>query len=144
VLPNQAYLEAPKKTSFTMETVAIKEIQSQHFEHTVWMNQLKFYADEVKIYELQLEKLVGKNIREMLPRLEHFQNNFIRQKEVLDTLMHEIKLHEHQLANAISNDQELSEASQISHEKYREEVEVFQKIYNELKADFLKFWRKWH
>lgn len=55
-----------------METVAIKEIQSQHFEHTVWMNQLKFYADEVKIYELQLEKLVGKNIRDMLPRLEHF------------------------------------------------------------------------
>ena len=45
---------------------AIKEIQSQHFEHTVWMNQLKFYADEVKIYERQLEKLVGKNIRDML------------------------------------------------------------------------------
>lgn len=58
--------------------------------------------------------------------------------------MHEIKLHEHQLVNAIGNDQELSEASRISHEKYREEVEVFQKIYYELKADFLQFWRKWH
>ncbi len=127
-----------------METVAIKEIQSQHFEHKVWMNQLGFYADEIKIYENQLEKLVSKNIREMLPRLEHFQNNFIRQKEVLDILSHHIKLHEHQLVLAINNDQDLPDSSHEAHEKYREEMEVFQKIYAELKADFLRFWRKWH
>ena len=127
-----------------METVTVKEIQSQHFEHKVWMNQLNFYADEVRIYEHQLEKLVSKNIREMLPRLEHFQNSFIRQKEVIDELLHDIKTHEHELVVAVSNDQNLPSASHESHEKYREEMEIFQKIYAELKADFLSFWRKWH
>ncbi len=127
-----------------MEAVAIKEIQSQHFEHKIWMNQLNFYADELKVYERQLEILVGKNIREMLPRLEHFQNSFIRQKEVLDKLLRDIKVHEHELVLAVSNDQELPRASHNAHEKYREEMEIFQKLYSELKADFHQFWRKWH
>ena len=127
-----------------MEAVAIKEIQSQHFEHKVWTNQLNFYADEIKIYEHQLEDLVKKNIREMLPRLEHFQNSFIRQKEVLDQLLRNIKVHEHELVLAVSNDQELSRTSYNAHEKYREDMEMFVKLYGELKADFLQFWRKWH
>lgn len=127
-----------------MENVAIKEIESQHFEHKTWMNQLDFYADEVKIYEQQLEKLVTRNIKEMLPRLEHFQNSFIRQKEVLDKLRHDIRVHEHELVVAVGNNQDLPNASHESHEKYREEMEIFQKLYAELKADFLKFWRKWH
>lgn len=127
-----------------MEAVAIKEIQTQHFEHKVWMNQLSFFADEVHIYENQLEDLVEKNIKEMLPRLEHFQNSFIRQKEVLDKLYRDIKVHEHALVLAVNNDQELSKADKEVHEKYRDEMEVFEKLYSELKVDFLKFWRKWH
>ena len=127
-----------------MEAVAIKEIQSQHFEHTVWTNQLNFYADEIKIYEHQLEGLVSKNIREMLPRLEHFQNSFIRHKEVLDQLVRDIKVHEHELVLAVSNDQELSRASHNAHERYRDEMDTFVKLYGELKTDFLQFWRKWH
>lgn len=127
-----------------MEAVAIKEISSQHFEHKVWTNQLKFYADEIKIYEHQLEDLVKKNIKDMLPRLEHFQNNFIRQKEVLDKLLRDIKVHEHELVLAVNNDQELSRSNRNAHEKYREEMVMFEKLYAELKADFLKFWRKWH
>ena len=127
-----------------MHTIGIKEIQTQHFEHKIWMNQLSFYADELKIYEHQLEELVGKGIKEMLPNLEHFQNNFIRQKEVLDELRHDINAHEHDLVVALKKDTELSHASHISHEEYREKMEIFKKLYAELKEDFIRFWKKWH
>ena len=127
-----------------MHTIGVKEISTKHFEHKVWLNELNFYADELKIYEHQLEELVGKGIREMLPKLEQFQNQFIRQKEVLDELRHDIKAHEHSLVVALKKDEELSYASHISHEDYRENVEVFKKIYSELKNEFLQFWKKWH
>ena len=88
-----------------MDATHIQQIQTQHFEHRVWMNELKFYEDEVKIFEHQLEVLVGKGIKELLPNLEKFQNKFIRHKEVLDELMHDIKIHEHALAEAFEKDE---------------------------------------
>ena len=127
-----------------MVAATIKEIQSQHFEHKVWMNELSFYADEVKIYERQLEELVGKNIKEMLPMLEQFQNNFIRQKEVIDELKHEINAHEHELAVMAEKDLNLAPGSRYDHLAFREQMDTFKKIYSELKAEFIRFWGKWH
>ncbi len=128
-----------------MKSNNIKKIQSQHFEHKVWMNELNFYADEVRIYEHQLEELVGKNIKEMLPGLEKFQNNFIRQKEVLDELRHEIRIHEHELVLAVNAvGKAIENNGRHDHEAFEEKVEIFKKIYVELKGEFLNFWRKWH
>ncbi|MCB0663683.1 MAG: hypothetical protein KDC24_13135 [Saprospiraceae bacterium] len=127
-----------------MKASNAKQITSQHFEHRVWRNELNFFADELKIYEHQLEELVGKGIKEMMPRLEHFQNSFIRQKEVLDELNHDINVHEQALAYAMSNDTDETPAGLYNHDESREKFETFKSIYADLKADFMQFLRKWH
>ena len=127
-----------------MKSTEIKELKTQHFEHKVWENELNFYADEIKIYEHQLEELVGKHIKEMLPPLERFQNNFIRQKEVIDELAHEIKIHEHELVQAATSQNGKANYTEHDHQAFQEKMDIFKKIYAELKNDFLVFWRKWH
>ena len=127
-----------------MDTIGVKEISTQHFEHKIWMKQLNFFRDELKIYEHQLEDLVGKTAKDMLPKLEHFQNSFLRQREVLKKMRHEIKNHEREIAAAFQADQELSYPSHIAHEEFREEMKTFEKLYKELKEEFLTFWKKWH
>jgi hypothetical protein len=119
-------------------------VSPHHFEHTLWMNELKFFEDEVIIYEHQLEKLVKRNDKDMLASLEQFQNKFIRQKEVLDELKHEIKVHEQKLGWAMQNDPQKARNFIHHHDEMRDQIETFKKIFAGLKVNFYKFLKKYH
>ncbi|MEZ4951059.1 MAG: hypothetical protein R2879_21215 [Saprospiraceae bacterium] len=127
-----------------MKTSEARQIMTQHLEHRLWRNELSFYADEINIYEHQLEELVGKGIKEMMPQLEQFQNSFIRQKEVLDEINHEINVHEQALAGAMANDSNGATGELYDHAGAQDKYETFKKIYGELKTDFFQFLKKWH
>lgn len=118
-------------------------LQVVHFEHRLWVNELKFFADELKIYERQLEELVRKSVKkEAMQELEQFQNQFIRQKEVLDTLQHDIHIHEQKLSEAIQDSRELPLDLEY-HEFMKEQMGSFRSIYAELKGNFYRFLNKW-
>ena len=122
-----------------MSTVKV-DVENLHFEHTLWRNELSFFQDEVRIYEKYLEKLVNTvDDRDVLAKLEQFQNQFIRQKEVLDQLQHDIKVHDQSIGRMLKNDNEPTEADVVRHGKVEEQMETFRKIYGELKGKFLKF-----
>ncbi len=128
-----------------MQSANLQKVHVLHLEHKVWMNELVFYADEISIFERQLEKLVMRNIKDMLPNLEKFQNNFIRQKEVLDELQHDIKIREQSLAKNISKGIETVQTDdQLGHNEIRGKMEVFKKIFTELRKNFLLFLRRWY
>ena len=53
---------------------------------------LQFYMDEIKIFEKRLTEVVNSNInKEVLAEAEHFQNQFILQKEQFQLLQHNIR-----------------------------------------------------
>jgi hypothetical protein len=120
------------------------DIQKLHFEHQLWMNELSFFADEIKIYERRLEDLVGKSKdKEMLAGLEQFQNQFIRQKEVLDELKHDIKIHETIISNIARADGKAEERDGSKHDKVKDRIATFRNIYWDLKQDFQQFFLRW-
>lgn len=120
------------------------DIEQLHFEHQVWGKELTFFADEIKIYESRLEKLVSSSDnKEMLAGLEHFQNQFIRQKEVMDQLNHDIHVHEKHLSGLAEKDMEAAPSDSGLHDKMREDMNQFRKIYGDLKTEFFKFMGKW-
>lgn len=122
-----------------MSTAQI-EVENLHFQHRLWSNELSFVEDELKIFEHRLEKLVNTlQDRDMLARLEHYQNQFIRQKEVLDQLQHDIKVHEQQISRMLQNGQEPDDSNLSRHLKVEDEMSTFRKIYGELKSTFFKF-----
>jgi len=122
-----------------MSTVQI-EVENLHFQHRLWSNELNFVEDELKIYEHRLEKLVKTlSDRDMLAKLEHYQNQFIRQKEVLDQLQHDIKIHEQQIGRMLQDGRQPDGKDLNRHLKVEDEMATFRNIYAELKSNFFKF-----
>jgi len=81
--------------------------------------------------------------------LEHFQvryvsHQFIRQHEVIDELRHEVKAHEKELEKeAKDNPVAVDHRHFTDHSGLRDRVEIFEKIYMELKSDFYRWVAKW-
>ena len=120
-----------------------ESLQVIHFEHRLWVNELNFFADELNIYEHQLEALATEyDKRGAMQELEQFQNQFIRQKEVLDTLQHDIHIHEQKLSEAIQKNAELPLDTDY-HNYLKGQMESFRSIYAELKEKFYRYLIKW-
>lgn len=118
-----------------------KHIDELHFDHRLWVNELKFYRDELKIYNHRLEDLAKANsVVEVTARIEQFQNQIIRQNEVIDELLHKINGHEHQLAKqAIEHPIAIDHVLFADHTSLREEVERNNQLYTEFKSEFVRF-----
>jgi len=126
-----------------METTK-KYLHEVHAEHLEFTAQLNFVTDELKTFNHRLEEVTTANTKlEVLQQVEHFQNQFIRHKEVIDELKSMIHHHEEYIsdlakANNVATDHRKTE----DHSELREQMETFTKIYTNLKVEFLKFLSK--
>ena len=121
-------------------------IRSLHLEYRLWINELNFYKEEIKIFERQLEQLLNKNpVDEVCPRVEQFQNKFILQKEIIDHLKHDLNVSEKQLASFASelSGMGLESIKMDNHTKLRERMATFRKLYTEMKNEFRWFEADW-
>jgi hypothetical protein len=126
----------------TMSTITTPQdhvyIGDLHFDHMEWINGLQFYKEELAIFERRLEEIVSRNNKtEVLAELEHFQNQFIREREVIDELRHDIKAGENVLAKeAKEHPIAINHRYFTDHTELRDRFQTFEKIYRELKAEF--------
>ena len=120
-------------------------LKDLHFEHRLWLNQLKFFKEEVGIFEHRLDELVVKNTnKEMLAKLEQFQNQFIREKEVVDELSHKIRAKENELAKfAEEHPIAIDHVHFKDHKGLRDEMKRFNELFAVLKEDFFKYLAIW-
>lgn len=116
-----------------------------HFDHQLWINELSFFRDETGIYEKRLATLVRNwTDHDVLSQLEQFQNQFIRQREVIDILEHEVKLHEEKLARyAKDHTIAIDHVYFTDHDELKGQMERFRAIYQELKDKFYAFMAKY-
>src|SRR6476661_8945538 len=117
-------------------------IRSLHLEYQLWVRELIFYKEEIKIFESHLEDLVSRNTRQGVQvQIEHFQNQFICQKEVIDILKHKLNISERQLAAFVYDlsGGVIESVRMYNHSDLREEVMTFRKLYKKLKTDFRNF-----
>lgn len=113
-------------------------------EHDAWQDRLRFYKDEILHFNHHLGRLAIAGGRgENMAAAEHFQNQFVRQKEVLDTIRHDFKQHEN-LIDAIGEDasREPSEGIQRVHAIQRDKLEQFERIFHDLRNEFNVFLNK--
>ncbi|HPK10912.1 MAG: hypothetical protein KDC16_07590 [Saprospiraceae bacterium] len=116
-------------------------IDDLHFEHVAWKNELAYQRDELKSFEHRLEEVAPRYTdKEVLKKVEHFQNQFIRHFEVLDILDHDINVHEDELSSFAKEHPVAVDHVQFhDHKDVREKVETQREIYQELKDEFLRF-----
>ncbi len=116
-------------------------ISDLHSDHTLWLNILDFCKQEITILEHRMEEIAKRNTaQEVMAELEHFQNQYIRQNEVIDELRHELKQHENDLGKqAKEHPVAIDHKLFTDHSGHREEMATFEKIYRELKAEFMQW-----
>lgn len=129
-----------------MEALRKKTISEVHFQHRVWLNELSFYKIELKIFRERLEEIAGKNLgnKEMHIGVEQFQNKLLIQLNEIDLLRHDINENEQKAIE--SGELHIRRIDYVSSELYNslsERMEMFRKLYNELKKDFYDFIAKW-
>jgi hypothetical protein len=117
-------------------------IPKLHLEYRSWIDELNFCKEEIRLFENHLVKLVGKT-GDVYARaqVEHFQNQFIREKEVIDELKHKLHISEKQLASFVKelSGLGLESIKMDNHSKLREDMQIFRKIYTALKEEFRRF-----
>lgn len=121
-----------------VERVYVKNLS---FDHELWDNEMKFYKNELEIFEHRLEQDVDQlQEKQALRELERFQNQFIRQNEVLDILNKKVRQNRKSISKETVDGSVFHNS--ITMEKYkalRNEFEVFEKIYFDLKRNFVDF-----
>ncbi|MCA0365609.1 MAG: hypothetical protein LCH67_16325 [Bacteroidetes bacterium] len=112
-----------------------------HDEHTQWLNDLKFYKDQLKKFEERLAHISAKNPdKEVKIQVEKFQNRFLIQRNEIDYFRHDIKQQENELeleeqtAPIVSVERTLEEE-----EALKERRETFVSLFEEMKKEFNVF-----
>jgi|SRR4051812_10998068 hypothetical protein len=118
-----------------MESTA--SIEQFQVELQSWKRELSSTKEEIKSFERELAGLAThSHNRDIFPHIEHFQNNFIRQKEVIDELRHDLPDSTRRMESIFfSNDG----AEHDVHAQLCDRMDMFRKLYVELREKFQQF-----
>jgi len=126
--------------------IATISIRSLHMEYQLWTRELIFYKEEIRIFEHHLTAILKRNNKNGVPaQVEHFQNQFILQKEVIDFLKHDLQVSERQLAGFVyeMSGDGIDNIKMDNHGSLRERMTTFRKIYKDIKNEFRRFDMHW-
>ncbi len=125
-------------TTLTEKRVHLADL---HSDHQLWLNTLRFCKDEIGIFEHRMEDIAKRNTHgEVMAELEHFQNRYIREREVIDELRHDIKQHENALEKqAVEHPIAVDHRLFVDHTELRDQLSTFEKLYHELKGEFMRW-----
>lgn len=116
-----------------------------YFEHKQWRRELLFWEDELKSFKNRLNEIVNRwTDKNVLANLEHFQNQFINQAEIIDKMQHDINMHENKIVENTQNGKDLLDLNlSRKHIEFRNNMETQRHIYADLKKEFFQFLTKY-
>ncbi len=104
-----------------------------------WKEEVNEVREEVKMMRERLEQIALSSApREVMANVEHFENRLLREREVADEMFHDLKQCAKKLSAqspaVIHDDRPICDYDTMSNR-----MEIFQKLFMELKADFNQF-----
>lgn len=120
-------------------------IIDQHLENQDWLKRLDFYKEEITILKERLDEVTKKNnASDFLKDVEHFQNQFIVQRNNIDELAHSIKKNEQGLVKEVNSNPVAVDHRKVENHLAEEEFIVyFEKNFAELRGEYNRFLSKW-
>jgi hypothetical protein len=118
-----------------MSYINISHIGNKHNE---WLSGLDFYKDDIHLMEQRLSELVGRNL-DLTARqnMEHFQNQFIVQKNNIDELKHKINEHlKHLGKDAGLHAGHINQVLVEEHGSLEDEYKILERLMNDLRHEF--------
>jgi len=114
-------------------------------DHHQWLRSLQFYKEEFKILDNRLQEILQRNNgRETMALAEHFQNQFIIQRNNIDELKHHIHEHENLVAMDVREHAgKMKNTRVLDHDEIREQFGTLEKLFKELRIEFNLFLSRW-
>lgn len=124
-----------------MDTVKIEVL---HAEHREWLNKIDFYYDDLKIMRHRLEEVAARNTnKSLMAQVEHYQNQFVIQRNELDEMKHAINQSETSIAeNVAQNGTAVNRRSVADDQSMRERMSQFDKLFLQLRVELMSFLAK--
>lgn len=123
---------------YYMAAVKISKPNQFQHENKTWNRLLEFFKQENTFLKNRLAEVVDHSTdKEFLALAEQFQNKFVLKDVYIDELRHDINVQEQELDNSTTTvpDNKLIKRQ----EKLRNEMEYFEKEFNNLKNEFNKY-----
>ncbi len=122
-----------------------ENMYKQHEENKDWMSRVAFYKDEITILQGVLSEIASKNTGdEVLKEVEHYQNQFIVQRDNLDQLAHNIRLNEQKFQQEVNDNPVAVDHRRMEyHQAEKDFIEYFENNFKGLRTDFKTFSSKW-
>jgi hypothetical protein len=111
-----------------------------HSEHANWQNRIAEFKSDINGMGDRLGAIVAKfSPRDVPANVEHFQNQFILQRDVLDIMRHDFKQYENMI-EAEQKENKLASNDLVStRNAYLVRLNDFDRILNEIKSEFNSF-----
>jgi len=113
--------------------------------HSAILKGLDFYKDEIRLWETRLLEVAGKNTQfEARQGIEHFENQFIIQRNNIGQLRHRINEYTHEVASdAAMHEGRIKKDLLNRLEVLGQEYKGIEKTINDLSHEFRNFLSKW-
>lgn len=108
-------------------------------EHDAWQDRIQFLKKEIETFKTHLGTVVVGDFKpkNAMASVEHFQNQFILQREQLDIIRHDLKQHENLIEDVEKGVvAEPEPGLDKVHKVQREKLEQFEKIFHDLRKEF--------
>jgi hypothetical protein len=120
-----------------------EKLADLHSEHASWQERIHDFKEKIRQMNDRFGNILSKLTPHDVPPLaEHFQNQFILQRDVLDIMRHDFKQYE----NLIENEQKKGDVAtpELSQMRiaYKTRIGDFERIWNDLSKEFLTFEKK--
>ena len=121
----------------------VRYLSDLKFNLKIWKKDLRSHKKQLKKFEDKLEEVSSRNFEiEAKSGIESFQNRIIREKEVIDDLVHRINVKMDEVKNA---DKSLDIDGTLKKRQMpmRDDMTVYTKLHYELKESMMDFFLKW-
>ena len=114
-------------------------VSGYHTDLKDWEKSLRFYLDEMNVFEKRLTEVIQKNTSTTIrAEVEHFQNQLIVQKEHFDVIKDDIHREVSVIRNAMEfGARDISDQGLSQHEALKGRVEIAERIFQETKKRLL-------
>jgi len=137
--PNQSHSSSKTLNMNTQEKT--KDINELHFEHQLWTRELKFYKDELAIFNKRLAEVESMYTdKEILARSKGFQNQLTLQNNLADGLLLDLIGHEQFLADTAKESVvSINRRVFSDHPELRDRMDNFVRKYRELRNEYMRY-----
>jgi septation ring formation regulator EzrA len=106
---------------------------------------LDFYKDEIRLMEIRLVEVAAKNNQfEARQGIEHFESQFLIQRNNIGQLRHRINEYNHEAASDAAMHQGRIKKELLSRQEIlQQEYKAIEKVISELTHEFRRFLSKW-